>query len=348
MNDSSVIVHPAKLEMLPIKEMKSWYDNFVNFSKEILKKDLDYGVIPGVQKPSLLKPGAEKLRFVYGLTVEVAKTGEKIDYDREPMIVDYTYKATVKTKQGQILAECEGNANSFEAKFGFIWVREEHLPEGIDKKYLKTKGGLHTETEYQFSLNKKETTGQYGKPKEHWDKWEQLVSSGKAKKVMKKSRSGKDLVAYEYTENKLMYRIPNPDVMGLKNTIMKMAQKRAFVGAVLIATGASEFFTQDVEDMETFGVEEGVVIDAPKQTETKTAKKDVKEAEQVKEDIKEKPKTETSEPVSNSNDPVRTALINLITNLESNGKVKLDKKIEQYTTEELQVIRDNYRKSIGK
>ena len=28
-----------------------------------------------------------------------------------------------------------------------------------------------------------------------------------------------------------------------------MAQKRAYVGAILNATGASEFFTQDVEDM---------------------------------------------------------------------------------------------------
>ena len=46
-----------------------------------------------------------------------------------------------------------------------------------------------------------------------------------------------------------VYRVPNPDVVGLKNTIMKMAQKRAFVGAILLATGASEFFTQDVEDM---------------------------------------------------------------------------------------------------
>src|SRR5436305_40562 len=33
------------------------------------------------------------------------------------------------------------------------------------------------------------------------------------------------------------------------NTIQKMAQKRSLVAAVLIAVNASEFFTQDVEDM---------------------------------------------------------------------------------------------------
>ena len=37
------------------------------------------------------------------------------------------------------------------------------------------------------------------------------------------------------------------------NTIQKMAQKRALVAATLIATSASEFFTQDVEDADLSG-----------------------------------------------------------------------------------------------
>ena len=57
-----------------------------------------------------------------------------------------------------------------------------------------------------------------------------------------------------------MERVENPDVIGLQNTIQKMAQKRAIVGAVLLATGASEFFTQDVEDMNFIDVE-GTIID---------------------------------------------------------------------------------------
>ncbi len=41
----------------------------------------------------------------------------------------------------------------------------------------------------------------------------------------------------------------------LPNTLQKMAQKRAFVGAVLMATNSSDRFTQDVEEMprEAFG-----------------------------------------------------------------------------------------------
>lgn len=37
----------------------------------------------------------------------------------------------------------------------------------------------------------------------------------------------------------------NSEVIGQKNTIKKIAQKRAFVGAVLMATCTSEYFSQD-------------------------------------------------------------------------------------------------------
>ncbi len=44
-------------------------------------------------------------------------------------------------------------------------------------------------------------------------------------------------------------RVFNPDIADQVNTIQKMAQKRALVASVLLAVNASEFFTQDVEDM---------------------------------------------------------------------------------------------------
>lgn len=37
-------------------------------------------------------------------------------------------------------------------------------------------------------------------------------------------------------------------IFDIRNTIQKMAEKRAFVSAVLMATGASDIFTQDIED----------------------------------------------------------------------------------------------------
>jgi len=44
-----------------LSEMKQKLDLVQKFFKDIMVKDVDYGVIPGTQKPSLYKPGAEKL-----------------------------------------------------------------------------------------------------------------------------------------------------------------------------------------------------------------------------------------------------------------------------------------------
>jgi hypothetical protein len=48
---------------------------------------------------------------------------------------------------------------------------------------------------------------------------------------------------------------PTP-VGDVLNTLGKMALKRAYVGAVIMAVGASDFFTQDVEDMPEFQPQE--------------------------------------------------------------------------------------------
>ena len=44
------------------------------------------------------------------------------------------------------------------------------------------------------------------------------------------------------------YRLDNENPQDVGNTILKMAKKRAFVDAILTATGASRIFTQDVEE----------------------------------------------------------------------------------------------------
>lgn len=46
-------------------------------------------------------------------------------------------------------------------------------------------------------------------------------------------------------------KVENTEPWELHNTILKMAEKRAFVAATLNATGASRIFTQDVEDLAT-------------------------------------------------------------------------------------------------
>jgi hypothetical protein len=252
MEHNALVKQEQQLQMIPIAEAQNWYNAFVEFSKSILKSDLDYGIIPGTNKPTLLKAGAEKLRFAYGLGSEMETIDKTVDLSMP--FVDYTYRCTIKSKQGQILAQCEGNCNSMEAKFGFLWVPKEEIAEGVDLTKLKVRTQGKKLQEFAFAIEKGETGGQYGKPAEYWQKWRDAVQAGTAKAIIKEARSGRKMDAFEIDEQVTQYRITNPDVVGMKNTIMKMAQKRAFVGAVLVATGASEFFTQDVEDMVINGV----------------------------------------------------------------------------------------------
>jgi hypothetical protein len=54
-------------------------------------------------------------------------------------------------------------------------------------------------------------------------------------------------------------RVANPDFADVINTVQKIGAKRAYVGACLSATGASQYFSADLEDMPA----EAISHDAP-------------------------------------------------------------------------------------
>ncbi len=146
------------------------------FVSSQLRKNVDYGVVPGTKKPCLFKPGGEKIRGLFGLNVTVDCTGNHLD--RNGNFAMYTYKAKVFRGE-HLIAECEGSTNSQEQKYKErkVWRYDEKLKKKVEIK---------------------EAT-------------------------------------------------PVCDIL---NTLQKMAQKRAFVGAVILAVGASDFFTQDIDDIE--------------------------------------------------------------------------------------------------
>jgi hypothetical protein len=225
------------------EQAKNWYKQFVSFSRDILKSGIDFGEIVKGSKPSLLKAGAEKLRFAYGLGVTIEPTTQTIDL--KSGLLDFGYVCKV-FHGGKQIGACEGSANSYESKYRYIWVGEHELPEGVDKKELKFRQSFVEE--FSFAVEKSETGGQYGKPAEYWQKFKDAIASGKAKRTSKTTKSGKSFDAWRIEDR--IYQIPHDNPMSFKNTLQKMAQKRAFVGAILIATGASEFFTQDLEDLD--------------------------------------------------------------------------------------------------
>jgi len=162
-----------------------------------------------------------------------------------------------------LVGEADGSCNSRESRYRWRWVPEGDVSPELDKATLKVRGGKVSE--YTFAIDEAKTDGKYGKPPEYWQAFKDAVAAGTAKKIKKAASRGRQFDAWEI--DMAMYRVPNEDIFSLVNTVLKMAEKRALVAAVLVAVNASEFFTQDMEDLETGFVDVAarvVETDAPR------------------------------------------------------------------------------------
>ncbi|SMB87210.1 hypothetical protein SAMN00017477_1051 [Peptoniphilus asaccharolyticus DSM 20463] len=99
-----------------------------------LKGGHDYDTIPGTQKPTLLKPGAEKILMMFGLTSEYEIVDSIEDWKNG--VFAYTVRC-ILSKNGAKITEGLGNCNSKEDKYRYRWVRPEDVPIGIDPNTLK-------------------------------------------------------------------------------------------------------------------------------------------------------------------------------------------------------------------
>ena len=212
-----------------------------------LKDGLDFGVIPGTNKPTLLKPGAEKLAKLLNCYDDY-EIIERIEDWGKPLF-RYLIRCTlIEMSSGTKVSSGLGECNSYESKYRYRWIEEENLPLGVRKEDLKSRDGRKTLFEFDFALEKRETTGKYGKPKEYWDAFDKAIKDGTARRTEKETKSGKKMFGHEMTIGTTQYQAPNPDIFDQINTILKMAKKRALVDAALSAGRLSDLFTQDLED----------------------------------------------------------------------------------------------------
>jgi hypothetical protein len=194
------------------------YNTITEFVSRVLRRDVDYGMIPGTDKLTLLKPGAEKLTTFFGLSTRFQLieriedwTGE--DHDGEPFFY-YLYRCQLY-RGDLLIAESDASCNSRETKYRYREAQRV-CPECSQAAIIKGK-------------------------EEYGGGWLCFRKKGGC--------GAKFLAGDAVIESQQVGRIPNPDIADQVNTIQKMGQKRALVAACLLAVNASEFFTQDVEDM---------------------------------------------------------------------------------------------------
>jgi hypothetical protein len=191
----------------------------------VMVKDVHYGVIPGTQKPTLYKPGSEKILSTFRIAAYPKEIEDLSNYDE----IRYRVKVHgLSMLDGSLIGVGIGECSSSEEKYK--WRRpvcdEEFNEAPEDRKRLKWFKGYGDKPPYQ----------------------------------QKQIRTNPSDVA---------------------NTVLKMAKKRGQIDMTLTATGASDVFDQDLEDLP-----EGVVQEvADKKPPVKAPQKKAPAAKEPAENV---------------------------------------------------------------
>lgn len=132
---------PAHIEVLPqasgvnsVEQAIAHYGLLTDYIGKVLKDGVDYATLPRTKKPTLLKPGAEKLIQLFSLRVEFILVEAIHDWNgeqhglKEPLFF-YSYKCVLYHPKvgGQPVGEGTGSCNSLESKYrGENW-RFDHV-----------------------------------------------------------------------------------------------------------------------------------------------------------------------------------------------------------------------------
>lgn len=195
MSNELVEIGQDRFNELSVQGHIAQRDRLVEIMKEVMKKDVHYGTIPGTNKPSLYKPGAERILMTFGLSA-----GKEEEWPIQDLSSDTERRFRLMVPiyhrlSGAYLGFGVGECSSAEDKYAWR--------------------GVVCDQEFDEA-----------DPDDRREKWK-YSKSGKPYKVKQVRTNPADIA----------------------NTVLKMAKKRALIDGALTTTGASEVFTQDVEDM---------------------------------------------------------------------------------------------------
>jgi len=118
---------------MSISNLKQQADLIKQVMTTVMKEDEHYGIIPGTSKPTLLKPGAEKLGMVFRLAADY----EIIEKVRDQNFIAYTVKCVLThIPTGQLISSGLGSCNSRENKYRY---RSENTGKEVPKEFWQSR-----------------------------------------------------------------------------------------------------------------------------------------------------------------------------------------------------------------
>lgn len=112
--------NPAELSTR-LADMKRNRGLTQEFFRDVMTKGIDYGVIPGTDKPTLLKPGAEGLCELYGYAPTIKHIEETKDWG-SGFLRSVVTIALIQRGSGEVVAEGIGECNTREARYFWRWI----------------------------------------------------------------------------------------------------------------------------------------------------------------------------------------------------------------------------------
>jgi hypothetical protein len=196
---------------LDVKKKLEAISQFQAVVQKELHEGVDYGIIPGTQKPTLLKPGAEKIAKLLNLSDDY-EIIEKVE-DWEKPFFYYMIKCFLREMAtGTLVSVGLGSCNSKETKYRWREAKRKCPACG-------------NETIYE------------AKDKTKFFCWEKKGGCGR-----QFNHDDPGILDQE------VGRVENTEIYSIVNTLLKMAKKRAEIDANLSAGRLSNLFTQDLED----------------------------------------------------------------------------------------------------
>jgi hypothetical protein len=181
---------------------------------KVLEPQIDYGIVPGSKKASLLQPGAERMcrtaRLAPGFRVSPAYGDGKTTPHISALCVATLYRGSL---DGPAICQGIGSANSWEVRYRYRYENRKCPNCKKEALYLSQ----YKEDEYYCSTRRGGCNSKF-------------------------PTNDPDIVSQK------LGQVENVDPFDLENTIFAQSVKRAFVNVTKRACAASGLFTQDVSE----------------------------------------------------------------------------------------------------
>lgn len=201
----------AIIDMVEIQQVQATMNKISQF-QQVIQKTLhqghDFGVIPGTDKPTLLKPGAEKILMMMGLRSEFEIADSTRNFEKG----FFQYQVRCKLLKGDVLiTEGLGSCNTREKKYLKMdpYTMDNTVLKMAKKRAMVDAALLVASLSDVFTqdIEDIDLSGQQTGGKRYYTDQDGTISKAQAKRMFAISRGNADLVRqvlqeYEYERSK--------------------------------------------------------------------------------------------------------------------------------------------------